>query len=106
MATKAKSKTKAKKSTTKKKPKAKANAAFMSPMTPSPALAAVVGTKPLARTQVVKKLWEYIKSKKLQDPKNRRNIRPDELLSKIFSGKSAVSMFEMAKYLNKHLKKA
>jgi upstream activation factor subunit UAF30 len=114
MATKAKSKKSkakpAKKTATKKTAaktsKRKPNAAFMSPLTPSAALAEVVGGKPLARTEVVKKLWAYIKSQKLQDPKNRRNVRADDVLSKIFSGKKVVSMFEMAKHLNKHLKKA
>ncbi len=87
----------------KTKTKRKPNAAFMSPMVPSAALAAVVGEKALPRTQVIKKLWEYIKKRKLQDPKNMRNIRADEVLTKIFRGKSVVSMFEMTKLVNAQL---
>ncbi len=83
-------------------PKA-ANAAFMKEMTISPVLAKVVGTKPLPRTQVVKKLWDYIKKNKLQDAKNRRNINADENLKAVFGGKSTVSMFEMTKLVGKHL---
>jgi upstream activation factor subunit UAF30 len=67
------------------------------------ALQPIVGSKPLPRTQVVKKMWEYIKKNKLQDPKQRRNINADENLSKVFCGKKTVSMFEMAKHINKHL---
>lgn len=87
------------------KPKAKRtpNAAFMKALTPSEALAAVVGSKPLPRTQVVKKVWEYIKKNKLQDAKERRNINADASLQKVFGGKKTVSMFEMAKHLNKNL---
>jgi upstream activation factor subunit UAF30 len=81
----------------------KANAAFMKPLTPSEDLAAVVGSKPLPRTQVVKKLWEYIKKNKLQDAKNKRNINADENLKKVFAGKKTVSMFEMTKLVSKHL---
>jgi upstream activation factor subunit UAF30 len=102
MATKKKTKKTAKKKTgTKRKP----NAAFMAPLKPSAALAEVVGTKPLPRTQVIKKLWFYIKKHKLQDPKNRRNIRADATLTKIFKGKTVVSMFEMTKLVNKQLAK-
>ncbi len=86
--------------------KGKRNNAFMSPLKPSSALAEVVGSKAIPRTQVVKKLWAYIKKRKLQDPKNRRNIRADGTLAKVFSGKKVVSMFQMSKLLNKHLKKA
>lgn len=82
----------------------KANAAFMKPLTPSEALAEVVGSKPLPRTQVVKKLWEYIKKNKLQDEKNKRNINADAALQKVFAGKKTVSMFEMTKLVSKHLK--
>lgn len=89
--------------TTKKTSKRKPNAAFMAPMQPSTALAQVVGTKALPRTQVIKKLWEYIKRRNLQDPNNRRNIRADETLAKIFNGKKVVSMFEMTKLVNKNL---
>jgi upstream activation factor subunit UAF30 len=79
------------------------NAGFMKPMTPSVMLAAVVGATPLPRTEVVKKVWEYIKKNKLQDANNKRMINADEKLRKIF-GKAQVSMFEMTKILNQHLK--
>ena len=79
------------------------NAAFMKPMTPSAMLAAVVGAMPLPRTEVVKKIWEYIKKNKLQDTNKKRMINADEKLRKIF-GKAQVSMFEMTKIINKHLK--
>ena len=95
----AKKKTAKNKTKTKRKP----NAAFMKPLTPSPELAAVVGSKPLPRTQVVKKLWVYIKKNDLQDAKNRRNINADANLKKVF-GKNQVSMFEMTKLVSKHLK--
>jgi upstream activation factor subunit UAF30 len=87
------------------KPKVKRtpNAGFMKPMTPSAMLADVVGAMPLPRTEVVKKIWEYIKKNKLQDANNKRMINADEKLRKIF-GKAQVSMFEMTKILNKHLK--
>jgi len=91
---------KAKKSKTKRKP----NAAFMRALKPSAQLAEIVGAKPLPRTQVVKKLWQYIKKNKLQDPKNMRNIRADAKLKPVFKGKSVVSMFEMTKLVSKHLK--
>ena len=80
----------------------KANAAFMKPLQPSEALGKVVGSKALPRTQVVKKLWEYIKKNDLQDKKNRRNINADANLKPIF-GKAQVSMFEMTKLVSKHL---
>ncbi|MGE0807652.1 MAG: SWIB/MDM2 domain-containing protein [Burkholderiaceae bacterium] len=91
-----------------KKPAAKAaarkpNAAFMKALTPTPALAAVVGDKPLPRTEVVKKLWEYIKKGKLQDDVNKRLINADEKLKQVF-GKAQVNMFEMTKLVGKHLK--
>jgi upstream activation factor subunit UAF30 len=79
------------------------NAGFMKPMTPSTMLAAVVGAIPLPRTEVVKKIWEYIKKNKLQDAINKRMINADEKLRAIF-GKAQVSMFEMAKIINQHLK--
>jgi len=84
--------------------KKNANAAFMKPVTPSAALAEVVGTKPLPRTEVTKKLWAYIKKHNLQDSKNKRNINADATLKPIFGGKSTVNMFEMTKLVGKHLK--
>ena len=87
----------------KAKAKRKPNAAFMKPMTPSAALAAVVGSKPLPRTEVTKKVWDYIKKNKLQDPKEKRNINADEKLKAVFGGKKTVSMFEMTKLVSKHL---
>ena len=92
------------KKTKKKKSKRKPNKAFMKPMTPSSALAAIVGSKALPRTQVVKKVWQYIKRHKLQDKKNMRNIIADAKLKEVFKGKSKVSMFEMTKLLSKNLK--
>ena len=80
----------------------KANAAFMKALTPSSALAEIVGSKALPRTQVVKKLWDYIKKNDLQDKKNKRNINADAKLKPIF-GKNQVSMFEMTKLVSKHL---
>ena len=94
----------AKKGGAKKAAKRAPNAAFMKAMTPSPQLGNVVGTAPLPRTEVTKKLWAYIKRKGLQDEKNRRQINADENLKPIFGGKSNVSMFEMTKLVNKHLK--
>ena len=85
-------------------PKGKGNSAFMKPLAPSPDLAKIVGPASLARTEVVKKLWQYIKKNNLQDPKNKRNIIADELLKPIFGGKNVVSMFEMTKLISKHLK--
>ena len=82
----------------------KPNKAFMKPMTPSAALAEVVGSKPLPRTEVTKKLWAYIKKNKLQDTKNRRNINADDALKVVFGGKKTVNMFEMTKLVSKHLK--
>ena len=82
----------------------KPSAAFMKPMTPSDMLAEVIGSKALPRTQVTKKMWEYIKKNKLQDPKKRTMINADDKLKKIFGGKKQVSMFEMTKLVNKHLK--
>ena len=81
----------------------KANAAFMKPLTPSDKLAEVVGSKPLPRTEVVKKLWAYIKKHNLQDKKNRRNINADAALKAVFAGKATVNMFEMTKLVSKHL---
>ena len=90
--------------TTKKKPARKASAAFMKPVTPSAALAEVVGSKPIPRTEVTKRLWAYIKKNKLQDPKSKRMIRADAALKVVFGGKSTVDMFEMTKLVSKHLK--
>ena len=90
--------------TTKKKSARKPSAAFMKPMNPSPALAEVVGSKPIPRTEVTKKLWAYIKKNKLQDAKNKRMIKADDALKSVFGGKSSVNMFEMTKLVNKHLK--
>ena len=81
-----------------------ANSAFMKPVTPSAALAEVVGAKPLPRTEVTKKLWAYIKKNKLQDQKNKRNINADAALKTVFGGKATVNMFEMTKLVGKHLK--
>jgi upstream activation factor subunit UAF30 len=88
----------------KKKSARKPSAAFMKPLTPSPALAEVIGSKGLPRTEVVKKLWVYIKANKLQDKTNRRMINADAKLKPVFGGKSQVSMFDMAKLISKHLK--
>jgi len=88
----------------KKKPARKPNAAFMKPVTPSPALAEIVGAKPIPRTEVTKRLWAYIKQNKLQDPKNKRMIKADAALKPVFGGKSTVNMFEMTKLVSKHLK--
>ena len=90
----------AKKKTAKRKP----NAAFMAPVTPSAALAAVVGAKPMPRTEVTKRLWAYIKKNGLQDAKNRRMIKSDGALKPVFGGKAQVNMFEMTKLVSKHLK--
>jgi len=92
------------KKTAKKSAARKPNAAFMKPMQPSAALSEVVGSKPIPRTEVTKKLWAYIKKNKLQDAKNRRNIKADDNLKAVFGGKAVVNMFEMTKLVNKHLK--
>jgi chromatin remodeling complex protein RSC6 len=88
----------------KKKSARKPNAAFMKAMTPSPALAEVVGSKAIPRTEVTKKLWAYIKKNKLQDAKNKRMIKADAALKTVFGGKATVNMFEMTKLVSKHLK--
>lgn len=85
------------------KAKRKPNPSFMKPMNISDALAKVVGSKPLPRTEVTKKLWQYIKKNKLQDSVNKRNINADENLKAVFGGKKTVTMFEMTKLVNKHL---
>ena len=81
----------------------KANTAFMKPLQPSEALGKVVGTKMIPRTEVVKKLWQYIKKNDLQDKKNRRNINADANLKVVFGGKAQVSMFDMTKHVSKHM---
>jgi upstream activation factor subunit UAF30 len=81
----------------------KSNSAFMKPMTISPELAVVVGKGPMPRSEVVKKLWEYIKKNNLQDPTNKRNINADASLKEVFGGKAVVNMFEMTKLVSKHL---
>ena len=112
---KAAKKTTAKKATKKAAPKKAAkkaapkkkrapNPAFMKPMTPSPQLAQVVGEKAIPRSEVTKKVWAYIKNKGLQDNKNRRMINADDKLGPVFGSKKQVSMFEMTKLVNKHLK--
>jgi len=81
-----------------------ANAAFMRPVTPDATVAEVVGSKPIPRTEVTKRLWAYIKKNGLQDKKNRRMINADAPLKAVFGGKASVNMFEMTKLVNKHLK--
>jgi upstream activation factor subunit UAF30 len=90
----------AKKTATKRTP----NAAFMKEMTPSEALAKIVGAKPLPRTEVVKKLWAYVKKNNLQDKKEKRNINADDALREVFGGRKQVTMFEMTKLVNDNLK--
>jgi len=87
---------------TAKKTERKPNAAFMKPLTPSPTLAAVIGPDAVPRTEVTKKIWEYIKKHDLQDPANRRNINADDKLRPLF-GKEQVSMFELTKLVSGHL---
>lgn len=82
---------------------AKSNSAFMKPLSVSADLAAIVGNGPMPRPEVIKKLWIYIKSKKLQDPKNGRKINADEALKKVLDGKSTVDMLDMVKLVFKHL---
>ena len=90
-------------STMAKKSSRKPNAAFMKPVTPDAALAAVVGSNPLPRTEMTKKLWAYIKKNGLQDKKNRRMINGDDALKAVFGGKAQVSMFDMTKLVSKHV---
>jgi upstream activation factor subunit UAF30 len=92
-------KTKAKKSPSKRKP----NAAFMRPMQPDDKLAAIVGSKPMPRSEVTKKVWDYIKKHGLQDKKKRTMINGDDNMRAVFGGKSQVSMFEMTKLVNQHM---
>jgi chromatin remodeling complex protein RSC6 len=89
-----------KKAASKRKP----SAAFMKPVQPSAALSEVVGSKPIPRTEVTKKLWAYIKKNGLQDKKNKRMIKADDALKPVFGGKATVNMFEMTKLVSKHLK--
>ena len=96
---------KAAKKAPKKKSARKPNAAFMAPLTLSSTLAEVVGSKPLPRTQIIKKIWDYIKKNNLQDKTNRRMINGDAKLKAVFGGKNQVSMFELAKIVNNHVKK-
>jgi chromatin remodeling complex protein RSC6 len=86
-----------------KKSARKPNAAFMKPVTPDGALSAVVGSKPLPRTELTKKLWDYIKKNGLQDKKDRKMINADAALKAVFGGKAKVSMFEMTKLVSGHV---
>lgn len=85
-------------------PSAKTNSKFMAPITPDTVLSDIIGDRPVPRTEIVKKLWAYIKKNSLQDKKNKRNINADEKLLKFFGGKKQVSMFEIAKFIGKHAK--
>ena len=93
-----------KKAAPKKKSARKPNAAFMKALTPSADLAAVIGKKAVPRTEATKKIWAYIKANKLQDAKNKRAINTDAKLKPVFGGKGQITMFEIGKYLNNHLK--
>lgn len=88
-----------------KKATRKPNAAFMKPVQPDDVLAAVVGSKPLPRTELTKKLWEYIKKNGLQDKKEKTKINADDRLKAVFNGKKSVSMFEMTKLVSTHIQK-
>ena len=92
--------------TKKKAPARKANAAFLKPVQPDDALAKVVGAKPVPRTELTKKVWDYVKKNKLQDAKNKRQINADDALKAVFNGKKSVTMFEMTALVNKHLVKS
>lgn len=94
----------AKKAAPKKKPARKPNAAFMAPLTPSPALAEVIGSKGLPRTEMIKQIWVYIKKNGLQDAKNKRMINADAKLKVLFNGKAQVSMFDLAKIISTNVK--
>ena len=95
---------KAPKKAAKKKSARKPNAAFMAPLNLSPALADVIGSKPSPRTEIIKKIWDYIKKNGLQDKANRRMINADAKLKTLFGGKGQISMFELAKVVNNHVK--
>lgn len=97
--------TKSSSPTKKDAPKRKPNAAFMAPLNVSDEMGAIVGNKPIPRTEIVKKMWDYIKANGLQDAKNKRMINTDDKLKKVFDGKKQVSMFELAKAVNNHVKK-
>ena len=106
-ATEAPKKAAAKKAAPKKAAKAasgKANSGFMAPLTLSPELQNVIGNKPLPRTEIIKKIWDYIKQNDLQDKSNRRMINADDKLKVVFGGKGQISMFELAKIVNNHVK--
>ena len=112
MAKKTATKKAAKKAAVKKSPKKaatkksarKPNAGFMAPLQPSDELAEVIGNKPMPRTEITKKIWEYIKKNNLQDKANKRMINADEKLKVVFGGKKQISMFELAKVVNSHVK--
>lgn len=87
-----------------KKAKRKVNPALMKPVQPDAVLAVIVGSKPVPRGQLTKKLWDYIKKNKLQDAKKRTQINADDKLKVVFGGKKSVSMFEMTKLVSKHIK--
>lgn len=87
-----------------KKSARKPNAAFMAALTPSATLAEVIGSKPVPRTEMIKKIWDYIKKNKLQDSKNKRMINADAKLKELFAGKNQISMFDLAKIVSKHVK--
>jgi chromatin remodeling complex protein RSC6 len=93
-----------KKKAAKKKSARKPNAAFMAALTPSATLAAVIGSKAVPRTEIIKKIWDYIKKNGLQDKANKRMINGDEKLKAVFGGKSQVSMFDLAKIVSQHVK--
>jgi chromatin remodeling complex protein RSC6 len=93
-----------KKATEKKAKGGPANSGFMKPVQPDAVLAAVIGSDPQPRTEITKKIWDYIKSNNLQDPANKRMIKADDKLKAIFGGKAEVSMFEMTKLVNGHVK--
>lgn len=95
---------KAAKKPAKKKSARKPNAAFMKALTPSATLAEVIGSKPVPRTEIIKKIWDYIKKKGLQDKTNKRMINADDKLKAVFAGKNQISMFELAKVVNNHVK--
>ena len=88
---------------TAKKSTRKPNAAFMKPMNPSPALAAIVGNKAMPRTEITSKVWAYIKKHGLQDTKNKRQINADDTLKAVLGGKKSVTMFELTALVSKHL---
>lgn len=94
----------ARKSARKGAGRGRANAAFMAPVQPNEKLAPVVGSKPIPRTEVTKRLWAYIRKNKLQDAQNKRMINADETLKAVFGGKSSVNMFEMTKLVSKNLR--